>query len=126
MIRAEPHEEDLNMNIVLRSGISTGDDKGKQPKNNTWVRKALPKEAEFYLENAHEMFIEAKKSFVEASTSGSKDNPDKEMDISMLTTFLETCMKLLHNSKAVTGLQELINKCAGNSMLEILLNCASQ
>jgi len=34
------------------------------------------------------------------------------MDPSMLTTFLETCMKLLHDSKAVKGLQELINRCA--------------
>ncbi len=60
-----------------------------------------------------ETFMEEKKSFVEASTSGSQDNPVMEMDHSMLTTFLETYMKLLHDSKAVKGLQELINKCAG-------------
>lgn len=30
----------------------------------------------------------------------------------MLTTFLETYMKLLSSSKALKGLQELINKCA--------------
>jgi len=29
-MRSEPREEDLNVNIVLRSGITTGDDKGKQ------------------------------------------------------------------------------------------------
>jgi len=27
-----------------------------------------------------------------------------EMDPSMLTTFLETCMKLIHDSKAMEGL----------------------
>jgi len=48
--------------------------------------------------------MEAKKSFTEASTSRSNDKPDKEMDPSMLTTFLETCMKLLRDSKAVKGL----------------------
>ena len=37
------------------------------------------------------------------------------MDPSMLTTFLETCMKLLRDSKAVKGLQELINRCAGTT-----------
>jgi hypothetical protein len=37
------------------------------------------------------------------------------MDPSMLTTFLETCMKLLRDSKAVKGLQELINRCAGTA-----------
>ena len=33
----------------------------------------------------------------------------------MLTTFLETYMKLLCDSKTVKGLQELINRCAGNT-----------
>ena len=35
------------------------------------------------------------------------------MDPSMLTTFLETYMKLLFDRKTVKGLQELINKCVG-------------
>jgi len=35
------------------------------------------------------------------------------MDPSMLTTFVETCMNLLHDSKAVKGLQELITRCVG-------------
>jgi len=56
--------------------------------------------------------MEVKKSFVE-STSGSHDKPVEEMDPSMLATFLETCMKLLHDSKVVKGLKELINKCVG-------------
>lgn len=64
------------------------------------------------------MFMEAKKSFAEASTLGSKDKPEQEMDPSMLTTFLETCMKLLHNNKAMKGLHELINRCAGNTPSE--------
>jgi len=73
MMRFEPCEEDPNINIVLRSGIVMGYDKGKQPEDNTWVHKAPAKEADFDLEHAREAFIEAKKSFVEASTSGSKD-----------------------------------------------------
>ena len=40
--------------------------------------------------------MEAKKSFVEASTSSSKNKLEQEMDPSMLTTFLETCMNFLH------------------------------
>ena len=58
--------------------------------------------------------MEAKKSFTEASTSGSKDQPELGMDPSMLTTFLETCMKLLCDNKVVKGLQELITRCAGS------------
>jgi len=30
MMRDKPREEDLNVNIMLRSGINTGNDKGKQ------------------------------------------------------------------------------------------------
>ena len=48
--------------------------------------------------------MEAKKSFTEASTLGSKDQPEPGMDSSMLTTFLETCMKLLCNNRVVKGL----------------------
>jgi len=33
----------------------------------------------------------------------------------MLTTFLETCMNLLCDSKAVKGLQELIHRCTGTA-----------
>jgi len=65
-----------------------GDDKGKQPEDNTWVHKALTKEAEFDLECAREAFMEAKKSFAEASTSRRKDKLELEMDPSMLTNFL--------------------------------------
>jgi len=104
MMRSKPHEEDPNVNIVLRSGITTGGDKGKQLEDITSVHKALTKEAEFDLECTCKTFMEAKKSFIEACTSGSKDNPKQEMDPSMLTTFLETCMKLLHDSKAMKGL----------------------
>jgi len=33
----------------------------------------------------------------------------------MLTTFLETCMKLLHDSGAMQGLQEHVNRCIGTT-----------
>lgn len=100
----------MSINIVLWSGICTGYDKGKYPKDSTWVCKAPVKEAEFDLECAPEALMEAKKSFVEASTSERKDKPKPEIDPSMLTTTLETYMKLICDNKAVKGLQELINR----------------
>jgi len=60
-MRSEPPDEDPNVNILLRSGISARDDKGKQPKDSAWVRKALTKEVEFDLECTRETFMEAKK-----------------------------------------------------------------
>jgi len=116
MMKSEPREEDPNVNIVLRSGIMIGDDKGKQCKESAWVCKAPTKEPEFDLEHAKETFMEAKKIFIDASTSGSKDKLKPEMDTSMLTTFLDTCMKLLCDSKAMKGLQELITRCAGTTL----------
>ena len=113
-MRFELREEDLNVNIVLRSGITMGDEKGKQPEESAWVHKAPTKELEFDLERAKETFMEAKKSFMEASTSGSKDQLEPEMDPSMITTFQETCIKLLCNKKAMKGLQELITRCTGS------------
>ena len=91
----------------------TGYVKGKQPEESAWVCKAPTKEPEFDLDRAKETFMEANKSFMEASTSGSKDKLEPEMDPSMLTTFLETCMKLLRDSKDVKGMQEIITRCAG-------------
>jgi len=111
-MRSELCEEDPNVNIVLLSGIAMGDDKGKQPEDSAWVHNAPMKDAEFDLKRTQETFMEAKKSFVDASTSGSKDRPELKMDPSMITTFLETCMKLLRDIKTIKGLQELINRCA--------------
>lgn len=100
-MRSELCEEEPNMNMMLRSGATTGEDKGKQPEEDTWVRKAPTKETKFDLEHARETFMEAKKSFAEVSTSRSNDKPKIGIDPSMLTTFLETCMKLLHYNKVV-------------------------
>lgn len=50
MMRFETREQDPNVNIVLQSGIAIGDDKGRQPEDSAWVRKAPSKEAEFDLE----------------------------------------------------------------------------
>ena len=73
MMRVEPRKEDQSINIMLRSGMTTSTDKGKQFEEEGWVYKALKKEAGFDLDHAKETFMEAKKSFTEASTSGSRD-----------------------------------------------------
>jgi len=83
MMRVEPREEDPNVNIVLRCGMTVGEDKGKQPREGVWVYKALEKEVGFDLECAKETFMEVKKRFTEASTLGSQDKQSEEMDPSI-------------------------------------------
>jgi len=119
-MRSELHEGDSNANIMLQSDIMTQDDKGKQPEESAWVHKAPTKEPEFDLEHAKDTFMEARKSFTEASTLGSKDQLELEMDPSMLTTFLDTCMKLMHNSKVVKGLHELITRCTKSGETRVI------
>jgi len=48
--------------------------------------------------------MKSKRSFTDASTSGSKDRLEPSMDPSMLTTFLDTCMKMPRDNKVVKGL----------------------
>ena len=79
--------------------MTTSDGKGKQSEESVWVHKAPTKEPEFDLECAKETFMEAKNIFMEASTLGSKDQLEPGMDPSMLTTFMETCMKLLPTAR---------------------------
>jgi len=82
------------------------------------VHKAPKNKTGFDLERAKETFMEENKSFTEVSTSRSQNkltdtSTPTEVHRSVVTTLLETCMKPLCDSKAVKGLQELINKCVG-------------
>ena len=52
MMRAEPCEEDPNVNIMLQSGMTIGEDKGKKLEESEWVHKAPEKEVGFDLELA--------------------------------------------------------------------------
>jgi len=71
MMMDAPHEEDLKVNIILRSGTPISKDKGKKPTEGEWVQKAPEKEIGFDLEDAIETFIEENKIFPTASTLGS-------------------------------------------------------
>lgn len=43
MMRLEPQEDGPSVNIVMRSSIATGEDKGKEPEKDGWVRKVVDK-----------------------------------------------------------------------------------
>jgi len=64
--------------------MTTGEDKGKKPKESEWFHKASEKEVGFDLEHVNETLMKVKKTFSEASTSGSQGKQSKEMKPSML------------------------------------------
>jgi len=97
MKQSEMREEDARINLMCRSDTIIGEDKGSW--TDTQIRE--------------EMGLKGRESFMEVSTLGSRDQHGPEIGPSMLTTFLETYMSLLHDSKAVKGLQELMNRCTG-------------
>ena len=44
MFRARPREEDPKVNVMLKSGTMTSEDKGKQPIEGEFIEKSLGKE----------------------------------------------------------------------------------
>ena len=90
MMRSEPHEEHPKVNMVLRSDTTTGADRRSSSKEDAGVGK--------------ETYLEARESFVEVSTPCSRDQPEPVRDPLMITTFLETCIKLIHDNRVVKGL----------------------
>ena len=99
---------------------------GKKNVEDTWAWKEGDKSHRFNVQRERETFIGVKKNFMSprASTSTTqkkiiplKKKPkeitkSKEVDTSILKSFLHTCMKLFRDHKFVKGLQELIDKCA--------------
>lgn len=112
-MRAQPREEDHNINIIMCIGMATGEYKGKKLETKGWEPKVAEKEVGFHLNQAKETFTEAKNKFFEASMPGSQEklggnSEVQDVDPSFLTTLLKTFMKLLRDQKVVEGLQEFI------------------
>jgi len=120
MMKSELCEEDPSVNMVLRSDATIGGDVRKQPRDEGKGHDDPTREPNLEIEQVKGMSNEAQKSFTEVSTPSSRDPIDLGMDPSMLTTFLETCMKLLHDNRAIKGLQELITRCAGSGEPRII------
>jgi len=88
MMRSEPCNNEPKINMLLWSCASIREDDGVTN-------------------------MEASKIFTGVSTQGSRDRPELDRDSSVLTTFLETCIKLLRDNRAVRGLHKVINRCIG-------------
>src|SRR5271156_5824801 len=105
------------LHVVTRSGASTElQNKGKQIAE-PWVRKTPEKIPSFDVRREKDTFMEARKDFADSSTSVSTtqklrhqlQSQEASFDqVSTLTSFLQSCMKLLRNQDAVAELQKII------------------
>ena len=84
----------------------------KQP-DEAWVRKAPVKVPAFDIEKEKETFMEAQKDFVDSSTSVVPAQPHQQQSlpqeastdkVSTLSSFLQSCLKLLRNQNALSEL----------------------
>ena len=93
--------------------------KEKQP-DEVWIRKTPEKVPTFDVGREKETFMEARKDFADPSTSVAPAQQHQQqlqsqealMDkVSTLSTFLQSCMKLLRNQNDLNELQKVIASC---------------
>ena len=94
------------INVVTRSGTTTQvQNKGKQP-DEAWVHKTPEKIPVFDVGREKGTFMEAKKEFADSRTSVASTQQHQQQlqsqeaslaQVSTLTSFLQSCMKLLRN-----------------------------
>ena len=103
------------INVVTRSGATTHIQPAK-----AWVCKAPMKVPAFDIEREKETFMEAKKDFVDSSTAVAPAQPHQQSSqlqeastdkVSTLSSFLQSCMKLLRNRNALKELQKVLAFC---------------
>ena len=88
--------------------------KGKQL-DEAWVRKTPKKITAFDVGREKETFMEAQKDFAELRTSVATMQQHQQQaspyQVSTLSSFLQSCIKLLRNQNALNELQKVIASC---------------
>ena len=93
--------------------------KGKQP-DEAWVRKTPEQIPAFDVGREKGTFMEAKKDFADPRTSIETMQQHQQQlqfqeassdQVNTLTSFLQSCMKLLRNQNALNELQKVIASC---------------
>ena len=116
MIFVEPRPA-AAINVVTRSGLTTHVQNRPNRTAEFLVRKAPEKTPAFDITREKETFIEAKKDLADPSPPSAPTQPQSpprgvSLDkVSILSTFLQSCLKLLRNQDALTELQKVIASC---------------
>jgi len=93
----------------MHSGMATGGAEERAAINPLIWKSSIKKES-LDLQKDKETFIEARKDFTKGEASTSKAPKTQRTD-DEVKPFLQACMKLLRNQKAVENLQALIDNC---------------
>ena len=112
MISIEPRLA-TTVNVVTWSGATTHPQNTEKQLADTWVRKAPAKIPAFDITRERETFMEVKKDFAGPSTSVAPAQPQQPSsrpqeapldNVSTLSSFLQSCLKLLRDQDALTEL----------------------
>ena len=116
MISMEPRPA-ATINVITRSGVMTHIQKMPNRPVEALVRKAPEKIPAFDIIREKETFLEAKKIFAGPSPPSAPAQPqssprEASLDkVSILSTFFQSCLKLLRNQDALNELQNVIASC---------------
>ena len=105
------------VNVVTRSGATTH----IQPaEKQAWVRQAPVKVPALEIERGKETFMETQQDFGDSTTAVAPAQPHQQQsqpqeastgEVSTLSSFLQSCMKLLRNQNALKELQKVLAFC---------------
>ena len=108
------------LNVVTRSGATMQVQNTEKQSVEAWVRKTPEKIPAFDIDREKETFMDAKRDFADPGTlvatahqhqqqlQSQEASPDQ---VSTLTSFLQSCMKLLINQNALNELQKILKSC---------------
>ncbi len=108
------------LNVVTRSGVTTQVQNKRKQIEEPWVRKTLEKILAFDVRREKDTFMQARKDFAHPNMSVGVTQQERQQlqfqeassdKVSTLTSFLQSCMKLLRNQNAVVELQKVIESC---------------
>ena len=108
------------INVVTISGATTHIQPAETQPDEACVRQAPMKVPSFVIEREKETFMETKQDFGESTTVVAPAQPHQQQSqlqeastnkVSTLSSFLQSCLKLLRNQNALSELQKVIASC---------------
>ena len=108
-VKVEPRDEGPSVNVITHSGMAT---RGSAEKVEVepLIHKEATKQEGLDLHKENETFVATRQDFAKAVASNPQAPTNLKADAEV-KTFLQACMKLLHNQRAIENLQVLIDSC---------------